>query len=309
MIKILKITGIIFTVLVVLVGIIYFFFPQKLVDFTNYQNASSANLKLKTISINGYQTHYYTNANNTAKDTLVLLHGLGDEKNSFVQTAKLLSEDYYLILPDLLASGENSKKENLDLSINGQVQFLYKFLNKLGVKSFNLGGNSMGGHISAAFTIAYPKNVKSLTLINAPGLKLDSHVVYTGFGKALQNDEDLNNVFSRVFYKIPEMPSPIKKMFIKQINESRDYLNNTIITQIKKGKYFDLKDQINQINVPTLILWGKHDKVVKFNVAERYKRDIPLAKLKILENASHSPQLEIPNEVALNINQFIKELK
>lgn len=305
--KILKIIGCIVALLFLTVGIIYFFFPQKLVDFTNSQNASAANLKLKTIEVNGYQTHYYTNENSTAKDTLVLLHGLGDDKNSFVPSAKFLSDNYYLILPDLLASGENNKKENLDLSISGQVEFLHKFLNQIGVKTFNLGGNSMGGHVSAAYTIAYPKDVKSLILINAPGLKLDNHVVYTGFGEVLKNEEDLNKVFSRVFYKVPEMPSPIKKMFISQINESRDYLNNTIIPQIKNGKYFDLKEQINQINSPTLILWGKHDKVVKFNVAERFKRDIPLSEIEIIENASHSPQLEVPELVATSINKFIKK--
>ncbi|WP_117884827.1 alpha/beta fold hydrolase [Aureibaculum luteum] len=307
--KSLKIIGGIVALIVLTVGIIYFFFPQKLVDFNNSQNASTANLKSKTIEVDGYQTHFYTNENSVAKDTLVLLHGLGDDKNSFVQSAKYLSDSYYLILPDLLASGENNKKENLDLSINGQVEFLHKFLNQIGVKTFNLAGNSMGGHVSAAYAIAYPKDVKSLILLNSPGLKLDNHVVYTGFGEVLKNEEDLNNVFSRVFYKVPEMPSPFKKMFITQINESRDYLNNTIIPQIKNGKYFDLKEQINQINSPTLILWGKHDKVVKFNVAERFKRDIPQSELEIIENASHSPQLEVPYEVAISIDEFIQKSK
>jgi pimeloyl-ACP methyl ester carboxylesterase len=180
--KILKIVGVLVVLLFIVIGTIYFFFPQKLVDFTNSQNASAANLESKTIMVDGYNTHYYTNNNKQAKDTLVLLHGLGDEKNSFVQTAISLSDDYYLILPDLLASGENSKEEAIDLSIKGQVEFLNKFLTNLGIKKFHLAGNSMGGHISAAYAIAYPNEVKSLILINAPGLKLDNHIVYTGFG-------------------------------------------------------------------------------------------------------------------------------
>lgn len=305
--KILKIIGLLIVLIIFAIGIVYFFFPQKLVDITNSQNASAANLESKTILIDGYTTHYYTNNNKTAKDTLVLLHGLGDEKNSFVQTAKTLTNDYYLILPDLLASGENSKDKNLDLSIKGQADFLKKFVTKLEVKKFNLGGNSMGGHIAAAYTIAHPKDVKKLILINAPGLSLDNHVVYTGFGSELHNEEELNAVLSRVFYKVPEMPSPIKKLFITQINESRDFLNNTIIPQIKNGADFDLKDKISQIKTPTLILWGKHDKVVKFNVAERFKRDIPVSELQLIENASHSPQLEVPTEVATSINIFIKK--
>jgi len=305
--RILKIVGGLFALLVVGVGIIYFFFPEKIVDFTYSQNASKAHLTAKTITVNGYNTHYYTNNNKTAKDTLVLLHGLGDDKNSFVQSAAHLTNDYYLIIPDLLASGTNAKEASLDLSIKGQVDFLNAFLGHLKIRNFNLAGNSMGGHVAAAYAIAYPNAVTSLVLLNAPGLKLDAHVVYSGFGSVLKNEADLNMVLSRVFYKVPELPGPIKKMYISQINGSRDFLNNEIIPQIKNGKYFDLKDEISQIKAPTLILWGKHDAVVKFNVAERYNRDILLSEIEIIENASHSPQLEVPEVVAISINDFIQK--
>jgi pimeloyl-ACP methyl ester carboxylesterase len=305
--KILKIIGGVIAFLILVIGITYFFFPQKLVDFTNSQNANAANLESKTIMVDGYKAHYYTNNNTSAKDTLVLVHGLGDDKNSFVLSAKFLTDNYYLILPDLLASGENNKDASCDLSIKGQVEFLNTFLTNLKVNKFHLAGNSMGGHVSAAYSIAYPNNVKKLILLNAPGLKLDEHIVYTGFGSILQNEDDLNNVLSRVFYKVPDLPGPIKKMYISQINDSRYFLNNTIIPQIKNGVDFDLKNKINQIKSPTLILWGKHDKVVKFNVAERYNKDIPISEIEILENASHSPQLEIPNEVATSINNFIQK--
>lgn len=308
--KILKIIGGVSALLLLGFGIVYFLFPQKLVDFVNFQNLYSANLKSKTIVIDGYKTHYYTNENALAKDTLLLIHGLGDDKNSFVQSAKFLTDDYYLILPDLMASGENSKDESLDLSIKGQVEFLNKFITRLGIKKFHLAGNSMGGHISAAYAIKYAEDVKKLILINAPGLKLDSHVVYTGFGSVLKNEHDLDKILSRVFYKIPDMPGPVKKELISQINESRDFLNNSIIPKIKNGAYFDLKDSIYKIKAPTLILWGKHDQVVKFNVAEHFRRGISISKIEVIENASHSPQLEVPNLVATSINKFIqKEMK
>jgi len=105
------------------------------------------------------------------------------------------------------------------------------------------------------------------------------------------------------------MPSSIKKVLISQINDSRNYLNNTIIPQIKNGEYFNLKDEIYKIVAPTLILWGKHDSVVKFNVAERFDKDIPVSEIEIIENASHSPQLEVPERVASSINTFIKRTK
>ena len=60
------------------------------------------------------------------------------------------------------------------------------------------------------------------------------------------------------------------------------------------------------IKAPTLVLQGKHDEVVRFNVAEYYKNHIPNATLVVIENAAHSPQLEVPEEVANDIKKFIK---
>ena len=78
-----------------------------------------------------------------------------------------------------------------------------------------------------------------------------------------------------------------------------------MVTAIKNGDYFNLKNTIQYIKAPTLVLWGKHDKVVPFKSAEYFNDHIRTSKLQILNNASHSPQLEIPNEVANAINQFI----
>ncbi|MDB4292303.1 alpha/beta hydrolase [Maribacter sp.] len=307
--KILKILGLIALVLIALGAIVYFFFPQKLVDMTNSQNASAADLTAKTVDLDGYTTHYYESQSGVEKDTLVLVHGLGDEKNSFAQSAKFLKDDYYLILPDLAGSGENARDEDKDYSIRGQVEFLHSLLSKLGVSKFNLVGNSMGGHVSAAYTLAYPEEVKNLVLLNAAGLKLDDHVVYGGFAEPLKGREDLKAVFDRVLYKAPEIPGPVADLMVKQINDSRDFLNNNVTVKIKKGKDFNLKDRISQISAPTLVLWGKHDKVVQMNVAERYDRDIPLSKLQLLEEGGHSPQMEIPEEVANGISNFIKSSK
>ena len=59
------------------------------------------------------------------------------------------------------------------------------------------------------------------------------------------------------------------------------------------------------IRTPTLILWGRHDAVVPFNVAEYYAAHIPGARLQVLEKASHSPQLEVPGEVAAALLAFL----
>lgn len=304
--KIFKIIGGLVVSLLILGTIVFFFFPKVLVDQTNASYARAGNLEKKSVLVNNYEVHYYETKNAKNKPYLVLLHGMGDDKNSFLQTTKILSEDFHLILPDLAGHGENERKQGLDYSINGQATFLKLFLEKIGVIKFNLIGNSMGGHTAAAYAIKYPNDVTHLILLNSAGVTLDEHVVYGGFGKKIENKEELNTILARVFYKVPELPSPIANYLIEQINNSKDFVDETLIPAIKNGDYFNLKDNVQTIKAPTLVLWGKHDNVVKFNVAEYFTDNIPNAKLKLIENASHSPQLEVPDLVAKEVNEFIK---
>ncbi len=241
----------------------FYFFPQKIIQLTNWSFANSANLEKKSIVVDTYTIHYYLSKNWDKKETLVLLHGMGDDKSSFLQSAKLLSKKYNLILPDLNGHGDNAKDKKGDYSIKGQTLFLKQFLKAINVQQFFLGGNSMGGHTALAYTIHYPQQVKALILINAPGVTLDDHVVYGGFGKPMKNKGDLDKVLARVFYKIPDLPAPIANYMITTVNGSLDFVDNTLVPAILNGADFDLKDKIQKITTPTLILWGKHDSVVK----------------------------------------------
>ncbi|WP_111710226.1 alpha/beta fold hydrolase [Lutibacter citreus] len=304
--KIFKIIGGLVLTLLVIGAIIFFFFPKVLVDQANASYARAGNLEKKTISVNDYKVHYYETKNADDKPNLVLLHGMGDDKSSFLQTTKLLSENYHLILPDLAGHGENERKQGLDYSINGQATFLKSFLKKIDVNKFNLIGNSMGGHTAASYAIKYPNDITHLILLNAAGIKLDEHVVYGGFGKEIENKEELDAVLKRVFYKVPDLPGPIANYMIEQINNSKDFVDGTLIPAIKNGEYFNLKNNVQNIKAPTLVLWGKHDDVVKFNVAEYYRDSIPNSELKLIENASHSPQLEVPELVAKEVKKFIE---
>ncbi|MBT2160617.1 alpha/beta fold hydrolase [Zobellia barbeyronii] len=307
--KFLKIGAGIVVVLLAIGAVIFFFFPKVLVDQTNSSYASAANLEKQTVLVNGYTVNFYESKANKDKPVLVFLHGMGDDKSSFLQTAKFLSEDYHLILPDLAGHGENERKEGLDYSIDGQATFVKSFLEKLGVKNFNLIGNSMGGHTAAAYAIKYPNDVSNLILLDAAGIKIDDHVVYGGFGKKIENKEELDAVLSRVFYKVPDLPGPISDYMIETINNSKDFVDGSLIPAIKNGKYFNLKDDVQSIKAATLVLQGKHDEVVSFSVAEYYRDHIPNAKLVVIENASHSPQLEVPEEVANDIKKFISKTK
>ena len=296
-------------ILLIAGAIVFFFFPGKIIDWTNASYASGAGVTKKTLSLNGETVHYFASEDADRDETVVLVHGLGDDKNSFLQSAAGLREDYNLILPDLQGHGANSRNNKLDYSIAGQVAYLHALLQELKVTRFHLVGNSMGGHLSAAYALKYPAEVSSLVLVNAPGITLPDAEVYTGFGEPLETKEDLANVMKRIMHEPPSLPGPIANHMIEQVNAGLDFTDNVMIPGIKGGEDFDLTGRLAGITAPTLILWGEHDPVVDYRVAEYMDEHIPLSRIQVLPNASHSPQLEHPAEVAAAITNFLNEKK
>ncbi|MCI4644692.1 MAG: alpha/beta hydrolase [Hyphomonadaceae bacterium] len=265
-------------------------------------DASKAGLEKKTVSLDGYDVHYYEGGEGPV---LVLLHGMSDEKNSFVKTAGALTATHRVILPDLKGHGENERRAGLDYSIGGQVDYMDAFAKALGLSAFSIGGNSMGGHISVAYAARYPGKVENLIIVNAPGLVLDDNEPYSGFEKRLESRDDLDAMLSGVVVNRPSIPGPIADFMIKRLNDDFDFLNE-MARQIRDGRDYALNDVVAGIPAPALILWGRHDEIVKFNVAEAYSSQIKNAELKIFENASHSPQLEIADEVGGAILEFLQ---
>ncbi|MEM7134398.1 MAG: alpha/beta fold hydrolase [Chloroflexota bacterium] len=295
-------------VLVVAAGAtIYFAFPQVIVDFVNNQYANAAGLEKRTLTLDGYTVNYFESAERGGKDTLVLVHGMGDDKNSFLQSAELLSKHYHLVLPDLAGHGENARDLDRDYSIDGQSTFLHDFLHAIDVTKFHLVGNSMGGHTSGAYAIKYPEDLNKLVLVNSAGLKIDDHVTYIGFGEDLESEEEFDVLLERLYYQVPDLPGPIKNLMMEQVNETNEFVDDVLITSVKNGLYFNLKDDLSKIQAPTLVYYGIHDKVVLRNAAEYFANNIPDAQLVTLENAGHVPQMEVPNVVAEDIHRFLAE--
>ncbi len=296
------------SIITVLIMFIYHSYPMPMIKTFYYLNAISAKLEPKTILIDGYTVHYYEGNSSKEKDTLILLHGLGDDKNSFVLSAKALTDKYNIILPDLLGHGENARKNDLEYSIEAQANMLRKFVQGKNIERFHLGGNSMGGHIALSYGTRYQEGLQSLILINAPGAKVDNREVYKTYFDKTVTEEDINLIMEKIFCQIPPLPKPFKVYKMQEINDNRNFLNNIVIPQVRKSKDLDLQDKMKDIFIPTLILWGRQDGIVGYNVAEKYARNIPNATLLTMENAAHCPQLEVPQEVAAAIDNFINGL-
>ena len=235
---------------------------------------------------------------------VILIHGFGDSKASFVQMVKGWSPHHRLILPDVPGFGETAMDPKLDYSIESQANRMIRLAGALGIENADWVGNSMGGHIAAVVALDAPKLVRKLVVLSPAGLLVDDPIPYREVEHPLRDDADFEAYMSQVFFKKPWIPGPFQQEFIRKSQE-RFTWQNRIRSDIRSGGGYLLNDRLSQIHAPTLIVWGRHDGVIRVTHAPVWKEKIRSAILEVLEDAGHSPQYEMPERASSLVLGFL----
>ncbi|MTI31146.1 alpha/beta fold hydrolase [Xanthovirga aplysinae] len=283
--------------------VIYYGFPLLIINAVKGYHVKQAGLSDKTIQLGQYSLPYYEGGEG---DTLILIHGFGDNKYSFIPLAKFVSPNYHVLLPEVPGFGETARLLERNHSIRGQVEALHQFILEKKLSKFHLAGNSMGGHIAAAYTLAYPEYVDKLILLNAAGLLVNGDSVYHQTKVPLKNYSDFDVIMDKLFEIKPDFPNILKDDFIEKSAKSFQW-QNQIIKQIHEGKDYILNDRIHQIQQHTLIIWGRQDKIVKFAIGEAYHKGIPNSEIYVFDPGGHVPHHEYTEKTAQIMLNFLND--
>ena len=281
----------------------YFVYPKELYDFCSFLRAENANLKDSEIKIGSNFLHFYEGENLHKKDTIVILHGWGDNRKGFLKLAKYLSQDYYLIIPDLYNYEE--------YDFNYQVSIVTKLLDTLNIRQCHFVGVSSGGLIPLSLAVKRPKLVKSIILVNTPylDLRVENEKFIKFFSKKVSNSSDLDMVLASLFYDKPKFSKPIEKMLIKQVDTDLKFVNTHIIPKIKYSEFSNLENTLTSSNVPTLVLHSTYDELIRVKSASMYVKLLPSSTYGTISNTSHFPHYETPIYLASSITNQIESIK
>jgi pimeloyl-ACP methyl ester carboxylesterase len=284
---------------------VYFFLPKVLLDATRSQYERRAGLTEKKVAVDNYIVPYYDGGSG---EPLVLIHGFGDTKISFVQAAEWLTPKYRVILPEVPGFGDSVRDTGRSYGIRDQVETIHAMLKSLGIQKCHIGGNSMGGHIAAAYALAFPNEVHSLILIDAAGVTVSESKPYENASAPVRSEADFDAYLDKVFVKKPMIPRPVKTYLIERT--ARDFeWHNRIRGDIRSGEDYILNNRISAIAAPTLILWGDKDQLVNIDVGRAYHAGIAGSQLVVFTDCGHSPQYERPRETAEAILEFLAGLR
>jgi pimeloyl-ACP methyl ester carboxylesterase len=258
----------------------------------------------KTVVVLGQTLHYWDVGSGPV---VVLVHGLGSKKeNDWGRVVGPLSQKYHVIAPDQLGFGQ-SDKPMIDYSIQTYVDFLNEFLYELKIEKAMLVGESLGGWISALYTLQAASDkhmipVEKLVLVDAAGLRQDKPIPDLNPSTLVAERKLLQVVFYDSSWVTDEV---VKRDLAERIRANISYTVRSILSNpILASERLDGK--LGGIHVPTLVVWGKQDELLPIASGERYSKEIAGAKFISFDKCGHVPPVEKTAEFVAAVEDFAK---
>ena len=240
---------------------------------------------------------------------ILLLHGFDSSILEFRRLLPLLAAKNETWAVDLLGFGFTDRVAGIPFSPSAIKTHLYYFWKTLIQEPVILVGASMGGAAAIDFTLTYPEAVKKLVLIDSAGMAAGSVMSKYMFSpldrlaSEFLRHPRIRSSISRAAYKNRSLAS-IDAQLCAALHLEMPLWDQAVIAFTKSGGYSSFKNKLNQIKQPTLILWGKEDRILRIGDAYKFKDAIAHSKLIWIQDCGHVPHLEQPQITAQHILDF-----
>jgi len=274
-----------------------------------------------TIHLDGLPVSYELSSSVGKNDVVVvLLHGFGASLESWSDIYLDLTKRYQVLRIDLRGFGRTGKPPDRRYSIHDQAALVSDVMTTLGIRRAVLVGHSYGA------AVAY------LTYLRSKADSRSEVVALTFIDGAIYEQdlpffvESLRNPLTRFITNHLMSPEWRAELVLSRVFAVKSAITTERI--YRYAKYFDspgahhsfaqaakqvipadasrLRDQLGQVSVPTLIIWGAKDPVIRVTSAHRLAREIPRAELHILPETGHVPHEERPRETLQILSQFLE---
>src|SRR4030042_65900 len=217
---------------------------------------------IQSLALKGreHQIHYLGAGNGSP---VVLMHGGASDCRDWVGTMAILSHSYSVYAPDLPGYGRSSRDES-GYHLSDFVELSIKFIQTLGLNSPVLVGHSLGGRVCLEIALRHPEMGRKLVLVDT-----------AGFGKLTRWGLFLGAAAWAV-RKILRRHQPYPR-FLWKDGEDRDW---------------SCLEELPALQVPTLIVWHRHDPYHPLGEALRARELIPESYLEVFPDYGHAPHLK-----------------
>jgi pimeloyl-ACP methyl ester carboxylesterase len=249
---------------------------------------------------------------------ILLLHGANASLRTWDQWTRILSTKYRVIRFDQIGHGLTGPNPTARYDAEAFTSTVDAVMNKLGIKTFVIGGNSMGGWVSWEYARRHPERLNGVLLVDAFGAqpKVEPKLP---IGFRIARTPVLRNA---ILYFTPR---PLVEKSLRQ-----SVSNQAVVTPAEVDEYWELlrypgnrqstidrfatmratakPSDVAGIKTATLILWGAEDKLIPVDAATWFKTNIPGSKLIIYPKIGHLPMEETPETSARDVMNWLATL-
>jgi pimeloyl-ACP methyl ester carboxylesterase len=279
-------------------------------------------IESREIALHGHRVSYQIGGKGPV---LVLVHGIAGTSGAWRELLPGLSQHFTVVAPDLLGHGQSAKPRG-DYSLGAYASGIRDLLVALGHDRATFVGHSLGGGVAMQLAYQFPERCERLVLVSSGGLGREVHLLLRA--ASLPGAEYVLPVLVQpallragaaiggLLGRIGLQPGPDLSEFARGYGSLRDLETRQAFIQTLRaviepgGQRVSARDRLYlAAEVPTLIIWGAHDRIIPAEHGRRAHGEMPGSYFLEIPEAGHFPQLDRPRELADAIVTFVDSTK
>jgi len=264
------------------------------------------------VDFDGMRAHYVEQGQPSDDAVPVLLiHGILVSSWAWRFNLDAVSQNRHTIALCQKGHGWSDKGPG-DYRLTDMADFVRGFLDAKGIERVDLVGHSLGGAVSLQFAIMYPNRVRRLVLV-------DTAAVPFKMGGILRFQQPQLKLAYRAAFRPTLFKFLLKTLAYRNFPIDDDYmdgfltplrLDGSIVSGVSvfRNLHEGLKQlfpRLQEIEHPSLLIWGRHDRLVPLRSGLILNRILSTSKLEIFSDCGHCPPEENPARFNALIDDFL----
>ncbi len=261
-----------------------------------------------TAEIDGITLNYHEAGTG---EPLIMLHGSGPGVSAWTNFRHNLPNfagSFRTVMPDMPGFGASDLPELPEVYTVSAARWIARLMDHLGIESASLIGNSMGGAVAADLAALYPERVRRMAIMGSGGLSV-------GIFQAEPSEG-----FKRLFEFLDKPSREGMIAWIETMVYNRELITDELVDErmgnamadgviprmkqifgsmfdpARREKYTPLWTRAQSFTTPTLMLWGRDDRMLPYDQAHFANRWLPEVELHTFARCGHWLQVERKNE-------------
>lgn len=214
-----------------------------------------------------------------------------------------LAEHFDVIAPAHPGFGLSELPPDIS-SVHDLALFHLTLMDKLDLRDLVLVGTSFGGWVAAELAVRSTERLSALVLVDAMGIKIGN-----------REQRDIQDIYAKSQEELSALMYHDRERNRRNVTQLPEHVLRSIARAREAMAMYGwkpymhnptLKRWLSRIDVPTLVLWGESDGLVKPEYGAAYASHIPGATFSVIRQAGHYPHLEQPREFVRQLLAFTR---